>query len=1236
MARLESIALGGFFKTPTHLLPHIGYVLRTPTPDKYYQSEIPLMDPCAGEGEAIIGIADTLDCKNTIYACEMEAQRFATLKSALEKGRGWKEANQVLHGDAFRIDHVGHVGCLYLNPPYDLDPVHGRLEHRFLDRFASFLGTNGVLVFVVPHYALKASADLLSREFEDLTCLRFPDEDFEAYKQVALFARKTDTHESDPEIMGQVLAWASDVSDCAVLGTTEDNYPLRSAYLSSWAMRPFDLKGLLASSKPWRMSTRFGATAPVPHVMPESNVEDLMFREYPIATNPRPAHIAAGIASGLFNGRKVVSENPKLPDLLVKGVFDREYHTVEEKVNKEGEVTGVVQVQQPKLVTTVLDLRAKKYTTLKTSGKTTSLKIEDMSIEDLLDHYGPSLMTVMSEQCPVTYDPKRDAEAVPLAPINRKLFVAQEHATKALVKLLGPGKVIKRKGKIVRQPGKAAILLGEIGSGKTSCALTVGKTIGKRMLVMCPPHLLQSWTNETAAVLPDAEVRILESVSDIDALKDIPSDKYLVAILSRETAKLGHGWESVTGTCPNCGGSLPDEDTAKKRSRCKHKAIQITGPFAKVALTLSLKLGMVNPHAVAVRPFLRSRVYRDVIRKRMDATDLQEWQGFDEEWTIAAIHKVLNHYLNNQSDEDRLATLLSQLLLANYSEARIEAVLRVLKAEVEKDKYNYRLPSVIRHLLLLLTPNSETQKKLLSEGFYQAGHSYYAQTFSSYLELCQKGTYHSNCGIIKWLDGQLTLDDSAPGSVSLAENILRFFYSLTSHTESEEACGEPLFQGVASPRRYPLAKYITKNAKDTFDFLVLDEGHEYATDGSAQERAAHRLTALGIPTLLMTGSIMNGYAASLFANMWAISPDFRAEFSRDDRQRYIDRYGYRKRLLSEKDRETKEVIAFGSHSDRVETSERIIGEAPGILPLFLFRHLLKYSVTLHKTDLAIDLPPCRQIKHLVHASPELMKGYESLKSALVQQIKKDRFVAEKAGKLFGALSELPSYLDRASSDTGNQEDGTYQIRYPESLDRELVASGDTFSADTLSAKEEWLLETVKAELAEGRNVMVFSWHVSLLPRLARIIAEATGEEVPILYADKVATGKRQAWIDAKIVKKNRRVMVANPVCIQTGLNNLVHFSSEIWMENPACNSYVFRQAVGRVDRIGAKKETRIHIPVFANTLQEQLYDLLMRKVAVAVSTDGLDPEASMAMAGIVEDGYLTGLSIGKQLWAMLN
>jgi hypothetical protein len=110
-------------------------------------------------------------------------------------------------------------------------------------------------------------------------------------------------------------------------------------------------------------------------------------------------------------------------------------------------------------------------------------------------------------------------------------------------------------------------------------------------------------------------------------------------------------------------------------------------------------------------------------------------------------------------------------------------------------------------------------------------------------------------------------------------------------------CGEFLYQATPQPRRYPLARYIMKKKQNFFDLLILDEAHEFAGQGSAQEKAAHRLVEMaGVPTLALTGSLMNGMASSLFTNVWSLSCQFRAEFDREDKQAFINRYGYRKVL----------------------------------------------------------------------------------------------------------------------------------------------------------------------------------------------------------------------------------------------------------------------------------------------------------------------------------------------------
>jgi hypothetical protein len=1221
--------------------------------------ELAILDPCAGEGDAALALlswivsSDDVD-QIHVYGCELEEGRAKRLKENARHA-AWRFERGCVHGDAHRVffdkREKDGIGLLYLNPPYDTNKVYGRLEHRFLDRFASTLMLGGILVFVVPYHALRASAALLATDFEDVRAFRFPENDFEAYKQIVLVAKKKDAElEPDADTLSRVQAWASFVDSMPELPEIGSDplfdVPVSKAGnggLEEWCVRPIDFVGLFAKIRPWSQTMRGGRIQNVPGIVPEGAITDLLLRTYPLATPPRPAHIAAGIASGVFNGARIEAKTSNLPDLLVKGVFDREYKTVEEKRNKDGDVTALVQVQQPKLVTTILNLATHTYHTLPTGTSATGSKdVASMNVADLLVHYGDALMRVMMTQCPVTYDPRRDADSVTLAETARKPFVAQAHAVRAIVTLLGG-----QHAKPSARRGKTAILLGEVGVGKSFVALTTAATIGtKRMLVMCPPHLLDGWRDETKFALNgSAEVRVLKDVDDVRALSHDRSPKTIVAILSRETAKLSHGWESVGAVCPRCGSRTPSGDHAKKRSRCEAKQIRPKNGFARFAVDLAQKLLPYAP--LLVSSVLRGRLAQArADRPPVDTRGFGPGFGLDVEsayWDNVLAELVTAHAGTYGDQATRVGKAIVFSLLASGDRDRALETAKALLGTKYLSTYS-ETAQLARQLLLFVPPGHPSQTNTIAWIRSQSG-----ITWAEYDDDRIKRSMDEAVVLrdipISWnyapLDengrrapGPFTLNGMRSGSLAAAMAAFKAILPLAVFKTSP-SCGEFLFSATKTPARTPLSRHIVKHYPDLFDFFVLDEAHEAATDGSAQERAAHRLMALRMPTVIMTGTIMNGYAESLFANMWASSPKFRSEFTRDEKQRYLDRYGYRKRLVEDRN-EKSEVVAFGSMSDRVETSERIIGNAPGILPLFLLRHLLPLAVTLHKVDLAIDLPSCRQVRHNVMPSAAQHKEYVALQNALVQRIKADMFDQDLSGKLFGQLAEFPSYLDRATCDVGNGEDGYFTIAYPESCGGVMIARGGHMPEKTILPKEAWMLDLVEKELAEGRNVMVFPWHVTLLPRIQRLLETRLGEPCPILYADKVPTAKRQAWIAKEIVKPNRRVLITNPVAIQTGLNNLVHFSSEIWLENPAVNPLTFRQGIGRIDRIGQKRETLVHIPVYEGTLQEQLYDLLMRKVAVSVSTDGLDPESALQAAGLGEDEYMTGLSIGKEIWNLLG
>ncbi len=68
----------------------------------------------------------------------------------------------------------------------------------------------------------------------------------------------------------------------------------------------------------------------------------------------------------------------------------------------------------------------------------------------------------------------------------------------------------------------------------------------RRVLVLCPPHLIRKWKREVEGTVPGARAVIVASISDLERLRDATGTAPLFAIMSRERAKLSYRWQPAT------------------------------------------------------------------------------------------------------------------------------------------------------------------------------------------------------------------------------------------------------------------------------------------------------------------------------------------------------------------------------------------------------------------------------------------------------------------------------------------------------------------------------------------------------------------------------------------------------------------------------------------------------------------------------------------------------------------
>jgi hypothetical protein len=1194
MARPGSVEVGGYYPTPVDVLPGIASIIAWPEGSAHGL----LLDPCAGEGEAIAAIRRAWAGRPSAYAssapsvvaCELETSRALRLRKALAEPR-----DRALHGDAFRLlpTHEPSAGgggatVLYLNPPYDHDAEHGRLEHRFLLRFTEHLALgSGILLFVVPARALSASAEHLATRYAELRCWRFPDPEYSRFGQVVVAGRRrSQALDSAPGAAAAVRRWASAAGELPVLPErVADPFEVPPAgtvwYHLDYRLAEADLGAAVAAFEPWSGGETGGRLA----------AGELLGSRFPVALPPKPAHIALALAGGMFNGHRLEPDDPRLPPLLAKGSYRRESVEIDSRETPDGTVQ-VTTIDRPRLTVTVLRLDTGEFETLAEGvDPEGGDEISRWTAADLLLRYGRSMAALLKRQFPPLHDPADPRHRLALPELVRRPYQVQDHAIQGGLKLLASG--------------QNPMLTAEVGTGKTTMALYVAWALSpahhaetlrqlrelgfegvppvvRRTLVLCPPHLLGSWCDQAAAVVPEARVQIVQDAADLEADAD-------VYVLSRERAKLGHGHRGVAALCPRCATAVEvrADAAASRRLRCEARSRRPADHFAALAVELGALLAHALPEddlvaSVAPRRLLRHFADRGPIPLSLDRLRLFRDGLFGH----------LRLALGETRPTERMRLLYGLLdLLAAITEALGEP----LSAVVER----------LEHLAAEL-PES-TPAELLRRA---------ARSLSQ----------HRGAG-----------DEAA--SVPPERRLLQALEALEAQASWQESppCGEPLYQ-AEPPRRIPLARWILRRYRRRFDLVILDEAHEYNHAGSAQAKAAHRLTGLpGVPTVVLTGSLMGGYASSLFAIFHALSPAFREEFGRDEAAEFVARYGFQKVRLTLKGSSDSR---RGRRTDRELASRRVVGEAPGIHPLFLMRYLLPTAIPVHKSDLEKELPPLTEepvvlpVPERGTRAEELLAEYRRLQGKLLERIREDRDDPALAGRLLGALVELPSYLDRSTEDLGH-----FVLRYPESVGGEEIATGRSFPADWRTPKEEWLLGELGRRVEAGERTLLFLRHTgSRLPRRLLRLVDSIAPGAVRLDTPKVPTARREAWIDRHVNEPGAPVLIVNPNAVRTGLNNLVGFSTAIWYElDPS--AFTYRQAIGRLHRIGQERPVTILIPYYPATAQEILFRLVAKKVSASLQVDGLDVRAALEAAGAgdgMPDGLDAALSLGRAVYRALT
>ena len=408
-----------------------------------------------------------------------------------------------------------------------------------------------------------------------------------------------------------------------------------------------------------------------------------------------------------------------------------------------------------------------------------------------------------------------------------------------------------------------------------------------------------------------------------------------------------------------------------------------------------------------------------------------------------------------------------------------------------------------------------------------------------------------------------------------------------------------------------------------FGLLVVDEGHEYKNEGSAQGQAMGVLASQCSKILLLTGTLMGGYADDLFHLLWRMDPsvmvqdDFKPSKTGSMSQAtmtFMREHGVLKDIYKETS-ESSHRTAQGKHLT-VRTSK-----APGFGPVGIMRYVLPITVFLRLKEIDPEaLPPYDEVFEVVPMAEEQEQAYERMSSQLIQELK--RALAQRDSTLLGVvMNVLLAWPDCCFR--------TETVKHPRTH-RVLYFQPALFNETDPMPKEQRLLDICLEEKAAGRRVLAYSIYSGTRDTTARLrsLLEQRGLKVAVLRAT-VDASKREDWV-ADQVDKGIDVMICNPELVKTGLD-LLEFPTIVFMQS-GYNVYTVQQAARRSWRIGQKKPVKVIYLGYEKSSQMDCLKLMGKKIAVSQSTSGEMPESGLDALNETEGDSLE-VALAKELLA---
>ncbi|HJT71524.1 MAG TPA: DEAD/DEAH box helicase [Terriglobales bacterium] len=434
-------------------------------------------------------------------------------------------------------------------------------------------------------------------------------------------------------------------------------------------------------------------------------------------------------------------------------------------------------------------------------------------------------------------------------------------------------------------------------------------------------------------------------------------------------------------------------------------------------------------------------------------------------------------------------------------------------------------------------------------------------------------------------------------------------------------------------RRFAPVDFIGRYMPDFFDYAIADEVHELKGD-TAQGNALGTLAACAQRTVVLTGTLLGGYADEVFNILYRLEPRKMVtegfEYGESGVRAFTETYG----LL--------EKITVVEPADNACSEARVtkrIRRRPGASPLLFARFLMSLGAFISLEDISEALPPYREEVLSIEMDTVLKQAYKRLEEDVKTALKEHRGNQSVMSVALNALLLYPDRPFRLGNLYGWEFDPETQRR-----ERFLISETQDLDERLTYAKERRLVEEVKAELAVGRRCQIYAVYTQkrdVTRRLEHILS-SEGIRVTVLTTD-VPPESREGWYSRQL-RGGVQAVICHPKLVQTGLD-LIEFPTILFYET-GYSIYVLRQASRRSWRIGQRRPVKVKFLHYADTMQERCLRLMGKKLLVSLAMEGkfsseglqaLNEEDDIMMAMARE--LVTEKGIGEkadEVWASLQ